>query len=133
MDRQPFIDKWPELPEKYLAFLESYPQKMKEAGDLSQVEFLSEFRDIEHFNTEIDFVDGFEVADYFVIGHSGCGDYYLMELGSEDPSVILWNHETGELEEDEEYSTLDEFAGEMLATRYHVESRTNNKPWWKLF
>lgn len=133
MDRQSFIDKWPELPEKYLDFLEAYPQKMKEAGDLFQVEFLSEFKDIEYFNIEIDMVDGLDASNYFAIGHSGCGDYYLMELGSEDPGVILWNHETGELEEDEEYSSLEEFAGEMLAARDYVESRASNKPWWKLF
>lgn len=133
MDRQAFIDKWPELPEKYLDFLELYPQKMKEAGDLSQIEFLSEFKDIENINIEIDMVHGLDAEDYFAIGHSGCGDYYLIEIGSEDPSVILWNHETGELEEDEEYSSLEEFAGEMLASREITKQILMKKPWWKLF
>lgn len=132
MDKQKFINRWPELPEQYLSFLENYPQKMKDAGDLSQVEFLNEFCDIEHFNIEVEQIDGIEHSDYFVIGHSGCGDYYLMELDSEEPGVILWNHETGELEEDEEYSTIEEFAGQMLETRLFVESRAR-KPWWKFF
>lgn len=55
---------------------------MKEAGDLSQVEFLSELKDIEHYNIEIDMVHGLDAEDYFAIGHSGCGDYYLMKLGT---------------------------------------------------
>ncbi|MCL6417649.1 SMI1/KNR4 family protein [Aestuariirhabdus sp. Z084] len=133
MDRQAFIDKWPELHVKYLDLLERYPQKMKEAGDLSQVEFLNEFKDIEHYNIEIDMVDGLDTEDYFAIGHSGCGDYYLMEIGSEDPSVILWNHEIGQPEEDEKYSSLEEFAGEILASREAVQNTLKKKPWWKIF
>jgi hypothetical protein len=133
MDRQAYIDKWPELPEMNLDFLKSYPKRKKEAGDLSQMEVLSELRDIEHLHMEIDMVHGLDATDYFAIGHSGCGDYYLMELGIENPNIILWNHETGEFEEDEEYSSLEEFAGEMLSARDYVESKPIKKTWWKIF
>jgi hypothetical protein len=36
--------------------------------------------------------------DMLVIGDSGCGDFYCLDLSEEPPSVVCWNHETGEFE-----------------------------------
>lgn len=37
-------------------------------------------------------------AAFIIIGHTGCGDYYFLDLGQMPNPVMLFNHETSEVE-----------------------------------
>jgi hypothetical protein len=54
--------------------------------------------------------------EYLVIGQSGCGDYYAIDMDDEYSLVYLWNHEIGDFAIDEQKDSLEEFAGSLVET-----------------
>ena len=77
--------------------------------------------------------------EYFVIGESGCGDYYAIDADDDHSSVYLWDHEVGDFSDEQEIPSLVEFAGRvlqinetvatMLANRQTLFERVQN--WWR--
>src|SRR5262245_61779732 len=90
------------LPSDYCTFMTSYPQLSKAVAGIAQHEILSDARSIIRENER---VRAGELPlrswphDLFVIGDSGCGDYYCLDLSESVPAVVCWNHETGDFEE----------------------------------
>lgn len=77
--------------------------------------------------------------EYFVIGESGCGDYYAIDADDDHSSVYLWDPEVGDFSDVQEVPSLVEFAGRvlqinetvatMLANRQTLFERVQN--WWR--
>ena len=103
-----------ELPDLYRDFLASYPKPLL-ATPAAGFEVQCDPARIVTMNKQIDenHVEGWRDS-FLAIGESGCGDYYAIDLNEDDGEVYFWNHETAEVEEDEGFPSLIEFAGHFL-------------------
>lgn len=86
------------LPAHYVALVTSYPDQLAdtEAPDFALLD--DPHRIIEH-NLHVrreGFFGEKWPENYFVIGENGCGDYYVILLGTTDFSVGFADHETME-------------------------------------
>lgn len=135
MDRASLLNLEPDLPETYLSFMENYPPVLRDTGDTASFELLDDMTELKQANEHIKNIDMLIEDDYFCIGTSGCGDYYLINLSESDPEVIFWNHEINEIETSEEYASIEQFAGYILASKKPVQEIINSRerPWWKLW
>ena len=135
MDRATLLNLEHDLPEVYLSFMENYPQVLRETGDIINFELFDDISKLREANEEIKNIDTLCEDDYFCIGTSGCGDYYLIDLAEANPGVLLWNHEIDEIETSEDYSSIEQFAGYILYSKRQVREVVNAKirPWWKLW
>ncbi len=135
MDRASLLNLEPDLPEAYLSFMENYPPVLRDTGDTAKFELLDDIFELEEANEQIKNIDTLCEDDYFCIGTSGCGDYYLIDIAEADPEVVFWNHEIDEIETSDDYSSIEQFAGHILASKRQVQEIINseNRPWWKLW
>ena len=83
------------LPAHYVALVTDYPARLAdtEAPDFA---LLDDPRQIIEYNLEVrrDGYFGEQWPEhYFIIGHNGCGDYYVILLGSTQFSVGFSDHE----------------------------------------
>ena len=114
--------------------MENYPGLLEKTGDTASFELLNKIEDLIDINKHIREIHEIDHASFFAIGHSGCGDYYLININEEDPEVILWNHEIGTLSEEERYNSIEEFAGFILQSKKETEEiKKSKKKWWKVF
>ena len=124
----------PDLPDVYIKFMENYPELLSNTGDASSVEILNKTDDLIDINNHIKQIHEIDHASYFAIGHSGCGDYYLIDINDDDPEVILWDHDMGSLSENERYNSIEEFAGYILQSKKELKAlRAPRKRWWNIF
>ena len=135
MDRATLLNLEPDLPESYLSFMENYPSVLRETGDTAKFELLDDIYELKEANEQVRNIDALNEDDYFCIGTSGCGDYYLIGLAGSDSEVVFWNHEIDEIETSDEHASIEQFAGYILASKRQVQEIINskNRPWWKLW
>jgi len=113
-----------ELPKTYREFVRKYPKTLLEAkrhmtkGDESpaELELLNDADALIACNSGVQASQGLHdfPAEYFVIGQSGCGDYYAIDTDDDDSPVYFWNHEIGDFDEEEEHESLAAFAAELI-------------------
>jgi hypothetical protein len=143
MKREELLEIESNLPSAYLNFMENYNDLLPDSRYISEDIFLDNVNDLKIINKRKK-AELIELINYFAIGHSGCGDYYLINITKKNPQVILWNHEIGELSEDERYNSIPEFATTLIKEtkefeederKYEEEMRflKKTKPWWKIF
>lgn len=84
------------LPDDYRHFLLAYPRDMPRDVGRHEI-FESADAIISETQVARSGVLGEEnwPEHMLVIAHSGCGDYYCLDLSEEPASVVCWNHETG--------------------------------------
>jgi hypothetical protein len=122
------------LPDAYLSLMSSFPESLKRceragqgdvsAGYVSQVELLSDPADVIEINREVRYQtipdpDGNEFRwpdQLLVIGETGEGDYYCIDVDGEHAGVLQFRHQ----EVDFEFLTdsIDEFV-EMLVEAFN--------------
>lgn len=105
-----------ELPELYLELLLNYPTALLGEGvHASEVELLNSPSSLIELNKFVREANGIDIdASHFLIGESGCGDYYFIDLDEDESSVYFWNHDICDFDEDEESGSLLEHAGKLL-------------------
>jgi len=105
-----------ELPDYYRAFVQNYPPLLLAIPNGPYLcELSNSAENVIQLNRLVRTFNSFEWPDeYLVIGESGCGDYYAIDIDDEDSSVYLWNHEQGDFSDDEEVDSLPEFAGQLI-------------------
>ncbi len=124
------------VPQDYVAFLDRYPESLVHArraiddsndeGTVADVELLADLPSVLEINLEArrdsvpepDGLEFFWPEQFLVIGETGGGDYYCIDVNGEVPGVMQYNHmEVGfEVVAD----SLDEFT-EMLVETFILE------------
>ncbi len=120
------------VPADYISLLENYPAKLRHAlrsgrengdeGSVADVELLSSLPDVVEINREarlsgITDPDGNEFfwpEQLLVIGETGTGDYYCIDVSGDNEGVIQYLHQSIEFEVIAD--SLDEFVGMLLET-----------------
>ncbi|GEM_PF-3882695 len=103
------------LPENYTQFIKNYPSPiLTQAFWATQIELLISTETILKLNLFIRQHLDLE-PNYFLIGESGCGDYYFIDLDETDSPVYFWNHDIEDFDDDEKSHSLVEHAGKLLA------------------
>lgn len=123
------------LPEEYLALLQAFPPSLKNhpraddrsdrEGVVSDVELLSRAEDILEINREARAAavldpEGAEFVwpdQLVVIGETGEGDYFCMDVSGEHSGVLQFGHQAVEF--DQIADSLGEFI-ELLDAAYHT-------------
>ena len=105
-----------ELPKYYLELLFNYPSRLLGEGiHASEVELLNSPNNIIDLNKLVRESNGIDIdASHFLIGESGCGDYYFIDLDENESSVYFWNHDISDFDEDEKSDSLLEHAGKLV-------------------
>lgn len=122
------------LPEAYLSLMSSYPESLRRceragqgdisAGYVSQVELLSDIADVIEINREVRYEtipdpDGNEFRwpdQLLVIGETGEGDYYCIDVDGEHAGVLQFRHQ--EVNFEILTDSLDEFV-KLLDEAFH--------------
>ena len=93
-----------ELPSTYRKFIANYPAMLLRPGtDATKFELLNSPDNIIKLNQVVRSWSSFDWPDeYLVIGQSGCGDYYAIDVDDEYSPVYLWNHEIGDFAVEEQ-------------------------------
>lgn len=111
-----------ELPASYRKFIINYPKALLKAERVgtketpADVELLNNADTLIKLNEMVHSAPGIDTipTEYFIVGHSGCGDYYAIDADDDDSSVYLWNHEIGDFADDEEEESIEVFARHLL-------------------
>ncbi|NOY41000.1 MAG: SMI1/KNR4 family protein [Planctomycetes bacterium] len=122
-----------ELPDFYWEFVHDYPKALHAPGCHAwQVELLDLAHRIITLNQQI---RSFQTIDweeeYFIIGESGCGDYYAIDIDDNESPVYFWNHDIGDFDDREEIDSLDHFAEHIIQMYEYL--RQMKRPWWKFW
>ncbi|WP_168204182.1 SMI1/KNR4 family protein [Aliikangiella coralliicola] len=135
MERAKLLELEPDLPEAYLTFMENYPDILRNTGDTASFELLDNLPAIIQANEQINNIDKLAEGNYFCIGISGCGDYYVIDLEESDPCVFFWDHETDVIDSSDEHGTIEQFAGNILELKQNISKteKSSTKPWWKFW
>ncbi|MFN9718331.1 MAG: SMI1/KNR4 family protein [Planctomycetota bacterium] len=122
------------LPDAYLTLMSSFPKSLKaceragrgdsSAGYVSQVELLSDPVDVIAINREVRYEsipdpDGNEFRwpdQLLVIGETGEGDYYCIDVDGEHTGVLQFRHQ--EVDFEILTDSIDEFV-ELLVNAFH--------------
>lgn len=118
-----------ELPDFYCDFVLDYPGLLLNACEESSPIQLSNSADrIIQLNRDVRSSQHNDWEhEHFVIGESGCGDYYAIDVSAVDSPVYFWNHELGEFDDREESGSLLEFAGHVLEVCEAIREFKNRK------
>lgn len=129
------------VPDYYLRFLHDYPEPLRRAtralddsdseGMVSDVELIADLSSVLEINLEarVDSVpepDGLEFfwpEQFLVIGETGSGDYYCIDVEGEVDGVMQYDHQNVGFEVIAD--SLDEFV-EMLVETFILESESAN-------
>jgi hypothetical protein len=91
-----------EVPIEYLRFVADYPILPDDFADVREREVFADVQKALVVNLEVRRrppVDGAAWPDqYFVVGESGCGDWYCLDTSHSPAPVVCWNHETAAFE-----------------------------------
>lgn len=89
------------LPPFYAAFVTSYPVLPREAADIAEYDVFDDPHRVIAANVLVcGSLPGLSWPErLLVIGESGCGDYYAIQLDGGSEAVHCWNHEIGDFEE----------------------------------
>lgn len=90
------------LPRFYREFVSNYPNLPEDSSDIAAFEILDDPARLIALNEALrsGIVPGLAWPEgLFVVGESGCGDYYAIGLDGQSEAVLCWNHEHGEFEE----------------------------------
>ena len=122
-----------EVPEYYREFILNYPEALHAPGCHAwQVELSDVANHVITLNHQVRSSQSIDWEDeYFVIGESGCGDYYAIDIDDVESPVYFWNHDIGDFDDREELESLDHFAKRM--TEMYAYVRQIKRPWWKFW
>ncbi|MDC0936304.1 SMI1/KNR4 family protein [Pirellulales bacterium] len=122
-----------EIPKFYRDFLLAYPDELRAPGCHAwQVEILDVAERIVELNREVRMSHAIDWDDeYFVIGESGCGDYYAIDIDDVESPVYFWNHDFGDFDEREESNSLEHRVEQTMHAYEYV--RQLKRPWWKFW
>lgn len=113
-----------ELPDDYKNLITNYPKKLLAKGfNAAEVELLKSPDKIVELNKYVQGILDIE-SSFFLIGESGCGDYYFIDLDEEDSPVYFWNHDISDFDDDEESGSLLEHAGNLLESYTYIVENT---------
>lgn len=103
-----------ELPHAYREFMLAYPDRLR-STDAPSFELQDDPDKLIEINK---LVETFQLSDWesswFVIGESGCGDYYVIDVADDECAVVFWDHEQGRPSPEEGFDSLPEFAGDLV-------------------
>ncbi|WHI46443.1 SMI1/KNR4 family protein [Microbulbifer sp. VAAF005] len=113
-----------ELPQSYKEFISNYPDMLLADGFwAAEVELLNNQNRLVELNRFVRLHLDIELS-YFLIGGSGCGDYYFIDISDEESPVYFWNHDIAGFDDDEESVNLIEHAGKLLESYTYVIKNT---------
>jgi len=127
-----------ELPGVYRDFLLSYPENLLQTS-VPNFELLNDAKELICLNREVERSHMNEWnSSFFVIGSSGCGDYYAIDVDEPDGEVYFWNHELGRVELGEGSLTIEEHAGRMLIVyesvqEFYMRRNSTKSYWWQFW